>query len=1002
MSLHAFNLRILAEDLMRARRPGDRERYSASQRQARIDPNPHQIDAVIFALRRLREGGCILADEVGLGKTIEAGLVIAQSRAEGARRILLIVPKSLIGQWQNELLNLFDIQASEDQTNFLAPGVYLVGREFAGSERGSARLAASHTFDLVVIDEAHEIFAGLHKRYERDGTYDESSDEALMAHRVRGFLRTTPVLLLTATPMQNSLVELWGLVQYVEPTGTLLGDIATFRKVFCDEDDRTLVHGQEHELQRRLAMVLQRTLRRQAQEFLDRPFTQRRCRLYEYAMSDDERSLYDDVTEYLLQPSLCAFAGRQRRLLLIGFHRRMASSLSALAASLDNVAVRLRRLQAGLAPGDTALDVLRDLEDDDEEPAGTSQDSQSTVVDPSTVASELALVESFVARARSLPHDAKARSFLDAMNVILEFGRDGSGSGKAVVFTESITTQEYLRKLLMNSGLSDEEITLFRGVNDHPRAQQAYSRWKEEEGERFNAGVRPSREVAVRLALVHEFRTRSKVLICTEAGAKGLNLQFCETVINYDLPWNPQRIEQRIGRCHRYSQQRDVTVVNFIARDNEAHRLTFEILSQKLDLFGKVLDASDMVLHEPRTDAPELFISALSVEFESDLRNIYSRSRTLDEVTREIAALRDKISERRDAYEREYQRTSKIIESRFDENVRRVFKHLQEDLPRGLAELDRDIAGLVGGYLDTAHVPHHHFSAAGREIFVIAPDTVLPVEAGECRQFATGDARGLTDAQALNLIHPLVQRAIAQARTWPGGPVALDLPKSASSDLSALKDKAGVICVALVNYAGFEPVQRLVAAAVVDGAPIDPSIAAQLIRLSARETQITQSEVDPQLIDDAVDEALFVDQREVEGGEQQHFEKAVGQLERFVEDKVLVCRRERTSIAEKLMSAYERRNEVVGSSTRERVESEIIRLSTRDEELQQRLTDLESREDEVYKKWRSEYHELRYRTPSVTRLFQATFRVGSDPIAEVPITSDPKATSRQGTKVRVK
>ena len=130
-----------------------------------------------------------------------------------------------------------------------------------------------------------------------------------MAHRVRGFLRSAPVLLLTATPMQNSLAELWGLVQYVEPTGTLLGDIATFREVFCGEDDRTLVPGQEHELQRRLAMVLQRTLRRQAQEFLERPFTQRRCRLYEYAMSDDERSLYDDVTEYLL----AAVAVRVRR-----------------------------------------------------------------------------------------------------------------------------------------------------------------------------------------------------------------------------------------------------------------------------------------------------------------------------------------------------------------------------------------------------------------------------------------------------------------------------------------------------------------------------------------------------------------------------------------------------------------------------------------------------------------------------------------------------------------
>src|ERR1700685_4649657 len=363
--MYPFNRRILAEDLVRARRPDDRERYAAAQRQARIDPNPHQIDAVIFALRRLREGGCILADEVGLGKTIEAGLIIAQSRAEGAQRILLIVPKSLIGQWQGELLNLFGIQARENDASFLAPGVYLVGREFAGSERGATPLGAVPPFDLAVIDEAHEIFAGLHKRYGRDGIYDESSDEALMAHRVRGFLRSTPVLLLTATPMQNSLAEIWGLVQYVEPTGTLLGDITTFRRVFCDEDDRTLVPGQEHELQRRLAMVLQRTLRRQAQEFLERPFTQRRCRLYEYAMSDDERSLYDDVTEYLLQPSLYAFAGRQRRLLLIGFPRRMASSIAALAASLENVAARLRRLGAGQPVGDIGLDALRDLEDED-------------------------------------------------------------------------------------------------------------------------------------------------------------------------------------------------------------------------------------------------------------------------------------------------------------------------------------------------------------------------------------------------------------------------------------------------------------------------------------------------------------------------------------------------------------------------------------------------------------------------------------------------------------
>ena len=972
--MHAFNQRILAEDLIRVRRPDDRERYAAAQRQARIDPNPHQIDAVIFALRRLREGGCILADEVGLGKTIEAGLVIAQSRVEGAQRILLIVPKSLIGQWQNELLTLFGIQARENEASFFASGVYLVGREFAGSERGATSLGAGPPFDLAVIDEAHEIFAGLHKRYQRDGIYDETSDEALMAHRVRGFLRSTPVLLLTATPMQNSLAELWGLVQYVEPTGTLLGDIATFRKVFCSDDDRTLIPGQEHELKRRLAMVQRRTLRRQAQEFLDRPFTQRRCRLYEYAMSDDERSLYDDVTEYLLEPSLYAFAGRQRRLLLIGFHRRMASSLSALAASLENVAARLRRLQAGLASDDMVIDVLRDLEDEDEIEEAPEEAVAS--VDQSAIGSELACVEGFVARARSLPNDAKARSFQEAIKVILDLGRGGRGSGKAVVFTESITTQEYLRTLLVAIGLGDEDITLFRGVNDHERAQQALARWKQEEGARLPPGVRPSREVAIRLALVHEFRTRSKVLVCTEAGAKGLNLQFCETVINYDLPWNPQRIEQRIGRCHRYSQQRDVTVVNFLARDNDAHRLTFEILSQKLDLFGKVLDASDTVLHEPRTDAPEIVVSALSAELESDLRSIYSRSRTLDEVTREIAALRDKISERRNAYEKEYERTSQIIESRFDEDVRRVFKRLRADLPDGLADLDRDLANLVDGYLTAHAIPYRRSEEAGRVLFDVAPGAALPAEVGDGGRFATGDARSLTDAQALNLGHPLVRAAIADVRSWPGGgSVVLALPPDASPDLHGLAGKAGVLCVVLVDYFGFEPVQRLIAAAVVDGSSIDPSLALEILRLRATDAPALKVSVDPQWLDDAVDEAVFVDQRHVEEGEQRHFEQAIGQLERFVEDKVLVCRRERASIAEKLRSARARRDQVVGSSSRDRIEAEILRLATKDESLEQRIQALESREDEGYREWREKYHELRYRAPSVTRLFQLAFQI---------------------------
>ena len=334
---HPIQRRYLAERLVRLRRADEKQRYAAAQRQGRVDPNPHQIDAVIFALKRIPEGGCILADEVGLGKTIEAGLVIAQLRSEGAAaRVLLVVPKPLLGQWQDELYRLFAIQAAEGRAEpggFSGPGVFLVGREAAGSDRGADVLRQSEPFDLCVIDEAHEVFANIYRRFDKHGDYRVDSPEARIADRVRSFLRQTPVLLLTATPIQNNLAELWGLIQYVEPTGTLLGNLRTFRDIFCDGDDRTPVKGQDDELRRRIERVVKRTLRRQANDFLERPFVARCAQIFEYSMTPKEKLLYDKVTAYLLEPQLFAFRGNQRQLLLIGFHRLMGSSVAALTAA---------------------------------------------------------------------------------------------------------------------------------------------------------------------------------------------------------------------------------------------------------------------------------------------------------------------------------------------------------------------------------------------------------------------------------------------------------------------------------------------------------------------------------------------------------------------------------------------------------------------------------------------------------------------------------------------
>ena len=277
-----------------------------------------------------------------------------------------------------------------------------------------------------------------------------------------------------------------------------------------------------------------------------------------------------------------------------------------------------------------------DLEEDLEDLGTPDADEPSATPSHDRLLAELERIEGFSLRARSIPRESKANCLLEALKVIREREAIGESTGKVVIFTESLKTQEFLHDLLITNGFLPEEVTLFRGQNNGPRAEDALKRWEAEVGRANPSANTPSPEVAKRLALVYEFSERSKVFISTEAGAKGLNLQFCENLVNYDLPWNPQRIEQRIGRVHRYGQRLGVTVLSFLDRGNDAQRLTFEILSQKLDLFGKVLDISDVVLHPSNSEFPEPFVSALGTNFESELRRIYGQARSLDEITLQL------------------------------------------------------------------------------------------------------------------------------------------------------------------------------------------------------------------------------------------------------------------------------------------------------------------------------------------------------------------------------
>lgn len=970
------------EDLVRRRRADEYRRQFATQRAARIDPNPHQIDAVVFALSRIPDGGCILADEVGLGKTIEAGLVIAQLRAEGARRILVVTPKALLGQWKQELYALFGIDAREvtrDDGGFDGDGVFLATRDNIGSERGDARLQAAERFDLCVIDEAHEVFAGIFRRFDAGGIERGDTDYARIAGRVAGALRAsgTPVILLTATPIQNSLLELWGLVQYVDPTGTLLGDLSTFKQLFCPVDSRVIADGQEHELQARLATIMQRTLRRQAQEFIREPFVRRQARLFEYHMSPEERGLYEDVTTYLLEPELQAFRGSQRQLLLLGFHRRMASSLRALAASLEKVAERLGKLRDGRLPDDASdrASTLADLEDDDAD-AAADEVAVEALTQRAQVEAELARVESFVARANALPTDSKARALIRAVTLALEQAEQGNGSGKLVIFTESRQTQAYLRQLLLESRvLRDDEITLFNGSNDSPRALQALRQWQADVGAKLPPASRPSDDVAVRLALVDEFRHRSRVLISTEAGAKGLNLQFCEVVINYDLPWNPQRIEQRIGRCHRYGQRRDVTVVNFIAADNEAQRLTFEILSQKLELFGTVLGATDEVLHEAGALAPESLVSALGGDFETQLKRIYERARTVQDVEHDLRALRDEIASKKQSFDEAQQRTEALIQSELDATVRQNLRRIEQQMPAELAELDRDLERVVISYLEAAGIEHRLRGSEGARVLEIDPVPTLPVPLQGGVRCAIGGAATDTDA-SLHLGHPLVVHAVEATRVAAFG--TSHSLRIATDDVT-LQGRRGRLQLHRLAHHGFELVERLLPVVVLADAdgPLDLASARHLLEGAVTDVRerTGESAVSDAQLQDAIEELEFTELSELGSEDQPRFERTLEQIERSLADRLLLLGRARDAATVRLHKAEAQRDAANGPEPRARAMQAMQRAQTDIEHADTAMTQLRAGDDQNYQRWRQHTQDRRYARPQLELIFDAELEI---------------------------
>jgi excisionase family DNA binding protein len=550
---------------------------------ARVDMNPHQVDAALFALASPLSKGVLLADEVGLGKTIEASLVIAQRWAEHRRRILLIVPASLRKQWSQELYDKFSLPSviveSKTYKEARKAGVarpfdqkdkiVITSYEFAALKDSEI---ARGGWDLVVFDEAHR----LRNVYRKDGS--------TRAKRLRDATKPFFKVLLTATPLQNSLMELYGLVSVVDDRH--FGDEASFRNQYVAGPGAK--NGLMF-LRKRLEPICKRTLRRQVQQAGLIRYTERRSLTVQFDPSPEEFRLYEDVSAYLQRSDTIAFGSKPNQLVTMVVRKILGSSTFAVSATLTKIIDRLKQMRPvdieAVADYDVIDEEAEELDDDDAD--------ANPPVDPKKLEAEIVELEGYRTLALAIGQNAKGLELVKALPKVLDEIEGKGGQRKAVIFTESVRTQGYLAELLAANGYAGD-IALLNGQNNDPASKVIYQDWLARH--KGTDAVSGSKTADMKAAIVGAFKDGKSILIATESGAEGINLQFCSLIVNFDLPWNPQRVEQRIGRCHRYGQKIDVTVVNFLNLKNHAERRVHQLLDEKFNLFKGVFGASDEVL----------------------------------------------------------------------------------------------------------------------------------------------------------------------------------------------------------------------------------------------------------------------------------------------------------------------------------------------------------------------------------------------------------------------
>jgi len=814
MTITSYHAKYFAHELTRRISSDNVEKLAATLVSAQVDLNPHQVEAALFAFKSPLSKGALLADEVGLGKTIEAGIVLSQFWAERRRKILLILPSSLRKQWHQELQEKFflpafilekgsfDRERKDKKANpFLRDEIIIVSYQFAAKQ---AKYIQAVSWDLVVIDEAHRL-RNVHK-------------EGKIATAIKNAIEGSRKLLLTATPLQNSLLELYGLTSFIDDYA--FGDKKSFVKQFTRPDE-----AQFADLRERLKPICKRTLRRQVVEYVN--YTNRQAHTQNFTPSPEEQTLYEDISEYLQRDSLRALPNSQRQLITLIMYKLLGSSSYAIAGALRSLCGKLEKKikeyrAATGTPVELGVDIIEDSLRDDldhfddlSEEFETDEGETITKADIREVAREAAELKELYERAERILENEKGKSLLKALEIGFTMTRANGGKEKAVIFTESRRTQDYVQRTLEANGYAGH-IVQFNGSNSSPEATKIYEVWKAKH--KGTDKISGAKTADTRAALVEHFRDKAKIMIATEAAAEGINLQFCSLVINYDLPWNPQRIEQRIGRCHRYGQKCDVVVVNFLNTKNKAEARIYQLLSEKFKLFSGIFGASDEVLGTIGS----------GIDFEKRILDIYRNCRTTEDIEAAFNRLQEEMEGEID--EKMHETREKLLEN-FDEEVHQKLKDCKKNSNAALDRYQKMLFEITKHELkDNAFFDEKSYSFnLGDNPF---PDTGIPTGLYQI-------AHDVENAHVYGLRHPLAQKIIEklQEASLPHGTVTFTYTgKPKISILEKYIGKAGYLTAHLLTVESFEAEDHIIIAAVTDdGKVLDEEESRKLFLLDGSE-----------------------------------------------------------------------------------------------------------------------------------------------------------------------